>query len=339
MMVTFVAKRVRNSASSIAESPPPTTTISFPEKKNPSQVAHEETPCPINCCSCGKPSHRADAPLAMISVCAWTCWCPKCRVNGRWLRSALVKCAMRYSAPNRSACLRMFSTSCGPMTPSGNPGKFSTSVVMESWPPGSWPSRTRGFRLARAVYSAAVCPEHPDPTITTFRVSLMKSFLLDGRVQISMRRHRHGQTGPKQAVGNSNRNSSLGRRGSLHFRSGCRLRFQGSIDFRQLPGHDAADSEQGSIVGQHLRCAMKQRLIRALVGRRAGFGGRATGQRHRRFPEPLQPHPVDWCVGGQHRLGAGHRRRAAFQRDLYQILRVAHVQHERLNHDLAVVAE
>ena len=25
-------------------------------------------------------------------------------------------------------------------------GKFSTSVVMESWPPGSWPSSTSGFR-------------------------------------------------------------------------------------------------------------------------------------------------------------------------------------------------
>src|SRR5271165_7174973 len=59
--------------------------------------------------------------------------------------------AMRYSAPKRSACLRIFSTSCGPMIPSGKPGKFSTSVVIESCPPGSWPSTTRGFRLARAV--------------------------------------------------------------------------------------------------------------------------------------------------------------------------------------------
>jgi len=85
---------------------------------------------------------------------------------------------MRYSAPNRSACLRMFSTSCGPIIPSGNPGKFSTMVVMESCPPGSWPSMTSGFRFARAVYRAAVCPEHPDPIITTFRVSLMNSFVL-----------------------------------------------------------------------------------------------------------------------------------------------------------------
>jgi hypothetical protein len=43
------------------------------------------------------------------------------------------------------------------MIPLGNPGKFSTSVVSISWPPG-WsvvedgsPSMTRGSRLARAV--------------------------------------------------------------------------------------------------------------------------------------------------------------------------------------------
>ena len=41
MRVTLVAKRVRKSASSMAESPPPTTPISLPEKKNPSQVAQE----------------------------------------------------------------------------------------------------------------------------------------------------------------------------------------------------------------------------------------------------------------------------------------------------------
>ncbi len=38
-----------------------------------------------------------------------------------------------------------------PWTPSGQPGKFSTRVVMESWPPGSWPSRTKGLRLERAA--------------------------------------------------------------------------------------------------------------------------------------------------------------------------------------------
>ena len=36
-------------------------------------------------------------------------------------------------------------------SPSGQPGKFSTSVVIDSWPPGSWPSSTRGFRFERAA--------------------------------------------------------------------------------------------------------------------------------------------------------------------------------------------
>ena len=44
MMVTEEAKVVRNSASSRAESPPPTTAIGFSLKKNPSQVAHQLTP-------------------------------------------------------------------------------------------------------------------------------------------------------------------------------------------------------------------------------------------------------------------------------------------------------
>jgi len=47
----------------MAESPPPITAISLPEKKKPSQVAQEETPWPINACSLGRPSQRADAPL------------------------------------------------------------------------------------------------------------------------------------------------------------------------------------------------------------------------------------------------------------------------------------
>ena len=46
MTVTFEANRVRNIASSIAESPPPTTAIGLPRKKNPSQVAHVDTPWP-----------------------------------------------------------------------------------------------------------------------------------------------------------------------------------------------------------------------------------------------------------------------------------------------------
>src|SRR5579884_2191658 len=44
MTVTLWPKRVRNRASSIAESPPPTTTICLSRKNAPSQVAHVEMP-------------------------------------------------------------------------------------------------------------------------------------------------------------------------------------------------------------------------------------------------------------------------------------------------------
>ena len=55
------------------------------------------------------------------------------------------------------------------MMPSRKPGQFSTSVVSISWPPASRPSMTSGFRLARAVYSAAVRPAGPDPMMMTLR--------------------------------------------------------------------------------------------------------------------------------------------------------------------------
>ncbi len=44
MTVTDRANFVRKIASSIAESPPPTTAMSCSRKKKPSQVAHVETP-------------------------------------------------------------------------------------------------------------------------------------------------------------------------------------------------------------------------------------------------------------------------------------------------------
>ena len=66
-------------------------------------------------------------------------------------KAAFVTFSAMYSAPKRWACCFMFSTSSGPMMPCGQPGKFSTSVVRESWPPASKPEMTSGFRLARAV--------------------------------------------------------------------------------------------------------------------------------------------------------------------------------------------
>jgi hypothetical protein len=58
MTVTDLPNLVRKVASSIAESPPPTTAMSCWRKKNPSQVAHQDTPCPASRFSPGTPSSR-----------------------------------------------------------------------------------------------------------------------------------------------------------------------------------------------------------------------------------------------------------------------------------------
>ena len=112
---------MRNSASSMAESPPPMTVISLPEKKKPSQVAHDETPWPISAFSLGRPSHRAEAPLAMISDARQQRFAAQVHLDGLgtsrrlfWLRSTLTTCPVLYSAPKRTACLRMLSMSSGP---------------------------------------------------------------------------------------------------------------------------------------------------------------------------------------------------------------------------------
>ena len=57
-IVTVRANRVRKVASSSALSPPPTTTMSWSRKKNPSQVAHQETPWPDSSFSPGTSSLR-----------------------------------------------------------------------------------------------------------------------------------------------------------------------------------------------------------------------------------------------------------------------------------------
>ena len=76
-----------------AESPPPTTAISFPRKKNPSHVAQLDTPCPISACSLGNPSHRALAPEAIISVRVAISPADVCSRNGCVPSSTLSRCA------------------------------------------------------------------------------------------------------------------------------------------------------------------------------------------------------------------------------------------------------
>ena len=69
--VTLRANRVRKVASSIAESPPPTTAMSWSRKKKPSQVAQVLTPMPSSFSSPGTPRWRAAAPIARMTARAW----------------------------------------------------------------------------------------------------------------------------------------------------------------------------------------------------------------------------------------------------------------------------
>ena len=159
-IVTDEAKRVRNKASSRAESPPPTTAMSWPRKKNPSQVAHVESPWLSSRSSPGTPIISDCAPVARMTVSAVmlgsTSSVTQAR-KGRDVTSRRCTFETRRSAPNRSAWARMFAMSSGPVIPWGNPGKFSMSVVSINCPPG-WsvvdegsPSMTMGWSCARAT--------------------------------------------------------------------------------------------------------------------------------------------------------------------------------------------
>ena len=120
--VTRLANFVRKIASSIAESPPPTTSSSWPLKKKPSQVAQVERPRPRSFCSAGRPSILAEAPVDTMRARPRTVRSAVFTVNGRWDRSTPMTSSSTTSAPKRSAWRRMTSISSGPMIPSTKPG-------------------------------------------------------------------------------------------------------------------------------------------------------------------------------------------------------------------------
>ena len=80
-------------------------------------------------------------------------------------KSTFSTTAFSMRAPNFCACSRIFQSRSKPLTPSGNPGKFSTSLVVVSNPPGCAPSMTSGDIPARAAYMAAPIPAQPLPII------------------------------------------------------------------------------------------------------------------------------------------------------------------------------
>ncbi len=120
--VTLLPKRVRNVASSIAESPPPTTTMCFSRKNAPSQVAQVETPRPRRRASPGMFSQRALAPVATMTLSAVYSSSSVRTTNGRTEKSTDVTSTLWIVEPKRSAWARNASISSGPMMPSGKPG-------------------------------------------------------------------------------------------------------------------------------------------------------------------------------------------------------------------------
>ncbi len=94
---------------------------------------------------------RGEAPVAMMTDLARIVRSLRTSLRGIDEKSTAVTSACSKRVPKRVACSRMFCVSWKPSTPWGKPGKFSTSLVVVSCPPGRGPSRTSGLRLARAV--------------------------------------------------------------------------------------------------------------------------------------------------------------------------------------------
>ena len=117
-----MANFVRKSASSNAESPPPTTYTSFSRKNEASQVAQAETPRPLCCSSDSIPSQRALAPVATMTARERYSSSPTQTRNGCSEKSTRVTSSVTYSAPNRSAWRRKSDIISGPHDPVGVAG-------------------------------------------------------------------------------------------------------------------------------------------------------------------------------------------------------------------------
>ncbi len=158
---TWLPYLARKLASSMAVSPPPTTASGLLRNmgRAPSHTAQALTPFCQNFSLPVGLSFFARAPVAMITLWAAISWPSEVqRRNGRCLRSTRVTSSWSMRAPNRAAWPRIRSISSPPPTPSGKPGKFSTSVVVMSCPPGisprslaTEPSMRRGWSSARAA--------------------------------------------------------------------------------------------------------------------------------------------------------------------------------------------
>jgi hypothetical protein len=145
----------------MAESPPPMTQMGLLRKMGaaPSHTAQAEMPLfqkPPSSPEPGKARRRATAPVAMITVSASTSLSSVKTLKGRWERSTRSTVSVNICVPMRRLCSRMRLVRSTPRMPSGKPGKFSTSVVVVSWPPAAMPlarkpSNSTGASSARAA--------------------------------------------------------------------------------------------------------------------------------------------------------------------------------------------
>mmetsp|Transcript_24450 Transcript_24450/g.58234 ORF Transcript_24450/g.58234 Transcript_24450/m.58234 type:complete len:248 (-) Transcript_24450:226-969(-) len=99
MTVTLLEVRARTRASSMAVSPPPTTTTSFPAYRKPSHVAHVLTPPPRKWYSPSAPNQRESAPVASTTACVWMRVSLVAMVKGRFVRSTWATRSCSKTAP------------------------------------------------------------------------------------------------------------------------------------------------------------------------------------------------------------------------------------------------
>ena len=120
MRYTFLQMPARNTASSTATSPPPTTaTVRF-LKNAPSHVAQYETPMPESFSSPGTPSLECDAPVASMTAFATKSPSAVWTIFSLAAFSTPCTSAVINETPRLSACILNLSDSSLPLSP-GNP--------------------------------------------------------------------------------------------------------------------------------------------------------------------------------------------------------------------------
>nr|GMD58240.1 Uncharacterised protein [Ipomoea batatas] len=136
---TFKSETSPKVASSIAESPPPITAKGLFRKIGaaPSQTAQADMPRFQKSFSPGNSRRLATAPVATMTESARAIVASENTLKGLAEKSTLETVSVKILVPNRIDCLRKRSVSSRPSIPSGNPGKFSTSVVVDGFELGA----------------------------------------------------------------------------------------------------------------------------------------------------------------------------------------------------------